>query len=310
MYYNNVYNSGITGNVGYLSVNVELLTLKYTFFNMMPVPLCSSSLVAASGNAGDCPANGAYGFSVNYKLPTAGSGSTSWLATGWAGSGTFKLYAQNDLSMLIGQCSFNLKTYVTPSPNRSTVPWTPSAAAATGITLGVLAFIALGCLYCSCCRARRRLRAAVGADKKPLDEDTLAVDYKKLEESKTVEEKLVDDSIVEAVPSGIKDSRSVASGAYSSPGDGGSATSVKGSTTSANGSIASGKGSYTSVTHSGASRFFSSFRKKDVPSVQSSVSLSSFKKRDDPNARSSHFFSAFKRKMDVPGDHSSLSNVA
>src|SRR3569832_1513339 len=123
---------------------------------MMPVPLCSDALVASASNSNQCPGDGSYGFSVSYELPSAGEQSTSWLASGWAGSGIIRMYAADDDTMLIGECTFNLKTYVTPAETKSGFFQTPSAAATVGIVLGALAAVALLSLWCYCCAKKRR----------------------------------------------------------------------------------------------------------------------------------------------------------
>jgi hypothetical protein len=147
-------------NVGYMSTDVELMTLKYNFQDMMPVPLCSESLQAGENNQGDCPADGTYAFAVSYDLPSAGDQSTSWLASGWAGSGVIRMYAEEDESMMIGECTFNLKTYVTPTAEKGFLQ-TPSAAATVGIVLGALAAVALVCLWCYCCARKKKQQKKV-----------------------------------------------------------------------------------------------------------------------------------------------------
>lgn len=171
-------------NVGYMSTDVELMTLKYNFQDMMPVPLCSETLVAGENNQGDCPADGTYAFAVSYDLPSAGDQSTSWLASGWAGSGVIRMYAEEDESMLIGDCSFNLKTYVTPTAEKGFLQ-TPSAAATVGIVLGALAAVALVCLWCYCCARKKKQKQKITEnpeDTKSITKDDLSTFFKRLDE--------------------------------------------------------------------------------------------------------------------------------
>jgi hypothetical protein len=166
-----------------MSTDVELMTLKYTFQDMMPVPLCSEYLTAGENNGGECPADGTYAFSVSYDLPSAGEQSTSWLASGWAGSGSIRMYAEEDESMLIGDCTFNLKTYVTPTAEKGFFQ-TPSAAATVGIVLGTLAAVALLCLWCYCCAKKKKQKVTGSADdtKSVVTKDDLSTFFKRLDE--------------------------------------------------------------------------------------------------------------------------------
>jgi len=127
------------------------MTLNYNFNEMMPLPLCYYYLKPSESNQYDCPGDGSYGFSVNYILPGAGGQSSSWLATGWAGTGTISIFAESNENMMIGQCTFNLKTYVTPDPERG-IFQTPSAAASVGMLGGSVAALVLICFWMRCCR--------------------------------------------------------------------------------------------------------------------------------------------------------------
>lgn len=178
-----MYNTGLENNVGYMSTDVDLLTLKYNFHDMMPVPLCSDYLVAGDSNAGQCPADGSYAFAVSYELPSAGDQSTSWLASGWTGSGVIRMYAEDDETMLIGECSFNLKTYVTPSSEKTGFFQTPSAAATVGIVLGAFVAVALVGLWCYCCAKKRRQKIQENPeDMKSITKDDLSTFFKRLDD--------------------------------------------------------------------------------------------------------------------------------
>ena len=128
------------------------MTLKYNFHEFLPFSFCDY-VTASESNANECPGDGTYGFNVYYRLPSAGGESTSWLASGWAGKGVISVYAEMDESMLIGQCTFEMKTFVTPDEQRG-VFQTPSAAASVGITLGATAALILICVWWRCCRRR------------------------------------------------------------------------------------------------------------------------------------------------------------
>jgi hypothetical protein len=125
---------------------------------MLQVPLCDETMVADEGNQNACPGDGTQNYEFVYKLPSAGSEQTSWLASGWDGSGLIEMYAQQDKSMKIGECSLQLKTYVTRPEERNSLLSTPSAAATVGIVLASVAVACLALLYCYCCCKRRKAK--------------------------------------------------------------------------------------------------------------------------------------------------------
>lgn len=169
--------------MGYLSTDVELLTLRYNFNEMLPIPLCSEYLQGSEYNSDECPGDGSYDFNILYKLPSAGAQSTSWLASGWDGSGVFRIYAEENENMLIGECTFAMKTFVTANEEAGFFQ-TPSAAATVGIVLGALAALALICVFCYCCIKNRKKRVTEEGSKSmlslsPADISTI---FKRLDE--------------------------------------------------------------------------------------------------------------------------------
>ena len=150
-------NSGVENNVAYMSAELKLWTLDFNLLDMMQVPLCDDSMVADGNNANDCPGDGSYDYSVTYKLPSAGSEPTSWLASGWQGSGLVQMFAEPDEAMLIGDCVLALRTYVTKKDQSSLIS-APSAAQTAGIVLGSIALLALLILWCYCCRKKRKAK--------------------------------------------------------------------------------------------------------------------------------------------------------
>lgn len=156
MHYNNVANSGIQNNIAYMTAELELWTLTFHLFDMMPIDLCDESMEPSESNTNACPGNGSYDYSVNYTLPSAG-GNSSWLASGWNGDGIIQVFAEADESMLIGECKLDLHTYVTKAESNNTVLEFPSAAVASGLALAALVFVALTMCYCYVCRRSRRV---------------------------------------------------------------------------------------------------------------------------------------------------------
>jgi hypothetical protein len=138
-----------------LTADLSLWSLQFNLVDMMQVPLCDATMVANANNQNDCPGDGSMDYSITYKLPNAGSEATSWLASGWQGSGLVQMYAQQDESMKIGECVLELKTYVTQKSTEKNLIGTPSAAVTAGIVVAVAAVLSLLFLYCVCCRRKK-----------------------------------------------------------------------------------------------------------------------------------------------------------
>jgi len=155
-----VENSGVENNVAYMSAELKLWTIDFNLLDMMQVPLCDDSMVSDENNANDCPGDGSYDYSVTYKLPSAGSEPTSWLASGWEGSGLVQMFAEPNEDMMIGDCVLVLRTYVTKKDQSSLIS-TPSAAQTAGIVLGSIALFALLMVWCYCCRKKRKAKNKV-----------------------------------------------------------------------------------------------------------------------------------------------------
>lgn len=89
--------------------------------------------------------------------------------------------------MLIGQCTFDLKTSVTPDEERG-IFQTPSAAASVGIVAGVAAAMVIVCLWMRCChRGGGRGGDADDAKLRPddlthLSSDEISTLFKRLDE--------------------------------------------------------------------------------------------------------------------------------
>ena len=153
MTYSGTESTGISYSTVYMTADMNFLTLSYNLFQMAEMDLCYDNVVYATydDDATTCPGDGTYDFEVYYDLPPAADESASWLATGWQGVGNLYMYSQVDESMLIGECTMDLKTYVTPTDNFSIIQ-TPSAAAVVGILAGLAATTFLICFYLACCR--------------------------------------------------------------------------------------------------------------------------------------------------------------
>lgn len=170
-------NSGIADNLAYVTADLSLFSISFNLLDMMPVPLCDETMVAGEDNQYACPGDGTQSYELVYRLPSAGSEHTSWLASGWDGSGLIQMFAQQDESLKIGECSLQLKTYVTRPEERKSLLSTPSAAATVGIVLASLAATGLLLMYCYCCCKRRKTK-----DSKLDDEESR---FQRMEEEKS-----------------------------------------------------------------------------------------------------------------------------
>ena len=149
-------NSGIADNIAYVTADLSLFSMHFNLVEMLQVPLCDETMVAGEDNQYACPGDGTHNYEIVYNLPSAGNEQMSWLASGWDGSGLIQMFAQQDESMKIGECSLQLKTYVTRPEERKSLLTTPSFAATVGIVLASLAVAGLVLMYCHCCCKRRK----------------------------------------------------------------------------------------------------------------------------------------------------------
>jgi hypothetical protein len=161
-----------------MTSNLELWTLNFNLFDMLPVPLCHETMTASSSNANQCPGTGSYDFSITYTLPDAGSPKTSWFATGWSGEGVIQMFAQTDETMKIGECQLDLQTFVTRTEGSSSLLQFPSAAVSSGIFLALFLLMVLVSLYCILCKRGRAL-----AVQKHSDDDSF---FTKMDDTKSL----------------------------------------------------------------------------------------------------------------------------
>jgi hypothetical protein len=158
VYYNGVTNSGIENNVAYMTADLSLWSLHFNLVDMLQVPLCDESMVADSSNQNECPGDGAHKYEFEYLLPTAGSEHTSWLASGWKGTGLIQLFAEQNENMKIGECTLSLNTYVTRKSAQKNLLGMPSAATALGMLVALLIVLAALAMYVYCCCCNRKNR--------------------------------------------------------------------------------------------------------------------------------------------------------
>eukprot|EP00977_Amphora_coffeiformis_P020353 scaffold8130_cov164-Amphora_coffeaeformis.AAC.5 len=211
--YSDVENSGISGDVGYLSADLSLFSIDFSLVSKQAVPLCyfeenyqdnggeeeqadyngeqnvydnnnnGRRFLDGAVDYGNCPADGCYPFSVEYVLPSAGNDSAAWLASGWQGTGTIEMFAQRNDQYKIGMCSLTLNTFVTKEDSSSLLS-APSAAATAGIILAIILATVLMCCYCYCCiRSRKTKKESLEAG------DDVTSNFRRLDEDSDLHSK-------------------------------------------------------------------------------------------------------------------------
>lgn len=142
--------------MGYMTADLSLWSLHFNLVDMMQVPLCDESMVADANNQNECPGDGTHKYEFEYTLPKAGTEYTSWLASGWKGSGLIQIFAEQNENMKIGECKLSLNTYVTRKSSEKSLIGTPSAATSLGILVALLVVLAGLGMYCYCCCGKNK----------------------------------------------------------------------------------------------------------------------------------------------------------
>jgi len=212
--YNGTAAAGVNANgIVYGKAGLQLMTLDYELFNNVPLYMCGpwvseveendaeayentyGGRYLADADAGDdaaqgddavaeeeqdaadtCAGNGMYTFYVDLDLPE-NDDKLSWLATGWKGVGDIMLFANSgDSSSLVGYCTLNFATHVTPQDE---IYYLPSALIASLSIIGVMAAVVFSCCFCRCCRkgnkkevTTKKKVAATKAISKPAQTET------------------------------------------------------------------------------------------------------------------------------------------
>jgi hypothetical protein len=156
VFYTGAEDSGVVDNTAYATAELSLFTLNYNLFEDLAIPLCDDSMTANEGY--ECPADGSYEYAVTYNLPSAGAESQSWLASGWQGTGQIQLFAAENATTMVGECTLSLSTFVTK--NSSNKLQTPAASVVFGTLAAVLVASLLLCIFCCCCSKKKRAARA------------------------------------------------------------------------------------------------------------------------------------------------------
>eukprot|EP00934_Nitzschia_sp_Nitz4_P002129 Nitzschia sp. Nitz4//scaffold38_size140716//130641//131506//NITZ4_003176-RA/size140716-augustus-gene-0.141-mRNA-1//-1//CDS//3329550165//2129//frame0 len=183
--YQNLEESGVQNHTGYTSAKLNLMTLDYQLFDLLPFNFCGDWISYSQGVEGDCPGNGQYHFEIPYTLPTNDDYKT-WFATGWAGVSYLKIYTyRSEQSALLAHCKVNFKTYVTSSKEDN---WytLPSAATTTMFLFGIALSMFL-IVLCLACRP---------AQKHPTDDDYV-LDFSPMKDTPSTKKSTRDEEVGE-----------------------------------------------------------------------------------------------------------------
>jgi hypothetical protein len=154
VYYQDLELSGLVNNTGYASANLNLMTLEYDLFQLMPFHFCDDWVKRSQYNYNTCPEDGKYHFEVPYTLPLDFDAKT-WFATGWKGESYLQIHAgRNESSPLLAQCKLTFQTHVTQS-NEEGWRTLPTAAQTTLAMVGLVAAMLL-CIGCLACGPKRK----------------------------------------------------------------------------------------------------------------------------------------------------------
>ena len=140
------------GTQAYANGDLTLATLEYHLFYNYPINLCGNWLYTDRYNYNQCPGDGAYHFSIFYRLPPQRD-FTTWFSTGWMGKARLDIRTgpSNETSV-IGSCDMFFDTYTSHNENDDSWKQLPSAMVvtiflvATAIFLAMcICFLGLGC---------------------------------------------------------------------------------------------------------------------------------------------------------------------
>ena len=171
VHYVDMEENGLSNTTGYASADLQLMTLEYELFQLLPFNFCGDFIKRSAYNFNYCPQNGKYHFEVPYTLPQQHDDYATWFASGWAGTSYLSIHTARDAdSPLLAHCKLEFKTFVTQS-NESGWQTLPSAAVVTLILAGIVA-----CMFSMLCFMACQPR------KKHVTDDIYENEFRALEE--------------------------------------------------------------------------------------------------------------------------------
>eukprot|EP00980_Cylindrotheca_fusiformis_P011949 scaffold2830_cov131-Cylindrotheca_fusiformis.AAC.70 len=147
---------------GYASANLQILSLQYELFQLLPFNFCGDWVQNSNGYSnGTCPNDGQYRFDLTYQLPPDDD-QTSWFASGWTATSEITIFSsRSDSASILADCKLEFHTSVTHSSQKSAWRSLPSAATVTLSLIGVALFM---CMIICCLACRKTKKRATARD--------------------------------------------------------------------------------------------------------------------------------------------------
>jgi len=154
--YNNLALYTNDNSTGYATATLQMLTLKYELFELLPFNFCGDWVQDNYGtNNVTCPYDGRYNFNIAYTLPE-NKDKTSWFASGWTATSEIMIYSsRNEGAPILADCKLEFHTEVTQTRG-SEYKSLPSAATVTLALLGVAMFMCLVVGFLACRKKKHR----------------------------------------------------------------------------------------------------------------------------------------------------------
>ena len=190
MTYNGLDTYGLYNNTGYATAELQLLTVDYELFELLPFNFCGNFVNDQSGYYSNttCPGDGYYNFHLAYQLPENDDKST-WFATGWTATTEFMIFSSRyQGASILADCKLEFHTSVSQAQQTGEWKSLPSAAIVTLSLLGAgLCMILTICVLA--CRPKRKRATDIdyGQDFKRMDEtDGESVESDKVQKARKV----------------------------------------------------------------------------------------------------------------------------
>jgi hypothetical protein len=152
--YNNLAKYTNYNSTGYASANLQMLSLEYELFDLLPFNFCGQWVQNGYGYSNvTCPNDGYYHFDLTYQLPETDK--TSWFASGWTATSEIMIVSsRGDNPSILADCKLQFHTYVTQS-QESEWQSLPSAAVVTLSLVGVVVAMC-SVICCLACRKKKK----------------------------------------------------------------------------------------------------------------------------------------------------------
>jgi len=158
--YNNLAGYTNYNSSGYATATLNMLTLEYELFELLPFNFCGDWVKNANGyySNSSCPYDGYYHFDLSYTLPP-NPGRTTWFASGWTATSEIVIFnSRTEGSAILTDCLLEFHTYVSQhTVNANGDEWqaVPSAASVTIVLLGIAVLMCVT-ICCLACRTRKQ----------------------------------------------------------------------------------------------------------------------------------------------------------